>query len=171
MKKNLLIAVGMLCFTVGAAASDFDFELKAELRGINEVPPIASNATGSFRATPNSDGTFSFTLRFSGLAANASVAHIHFGQKKVAGGVMIFLCGGGNQPACPAATSGTVTGTFSAANVTGPMAQGIAPGDFVTAVRQIFKDATYVNVHNATFPAGEIRGQVDVRRHHGGDGD
>lgn len=171
MKKLCLLALGVFYLSIIAAASDNNFKLKANLRGIEEVPPIATNASGSFEATPNADGTFNFTLQFSGLAANAAASHIHFGLTKEAGGVMIFLCGGGNQPACPAATSGTVTGTFGSANVTGPAAQGIAPGDFETAVKQILKGATYVNIHNATFPGGEIRGQVRVRGSHPHDED
>jgi hypothetical protein len=62
------------------------------------------------------------------------VAHLHFAPSKVAGGVMIFLCGGGGQPACPAATEGTITGTITAANVTGPSVQGIVPGDLDSAL-------------------------------------
>jgi hypothetical protein len=32
---------------------------------------------------------------------------------------MIFLCGGGGQPTCPQASSGTITGTITGTNVTG----------------------------------------------------
>src|SRR5262249_16029551 len=126
--------------------------------------PNATNASRFFVATPNEDGTFNFPLTFSGLAANAAVAHIHFAPTKVAGGVMIFLCGGGGQPACPAATSASVTGTFGSANVVGPTAQGVAVGDLNTALLQTVQGDGYVNVHNATFPAGEIRGQVFIGR-------
>jgi CHRD domain len=104
-------------FTLLAVASDHrPLALKAALKGINETPPIATESTGFFVATPNSDGTFNFILTFNGLTS-AVVSHIHFGLSKEAGGVMIFLCGGGGQPACPAVTPGTVTGTFGAANV------------------------------------------------------
>jgi CHRD domain len=164
MKKLWMLALCLISFTIlASAATQRSLTLKAFLQPINEVPPNATNANGTFMATQNDDGTFNFTLTFSGLAANAVVAHIHFGPTKVAGGVMIFLCGGGGQPACPDATSGTVTGTFGPANVVGPTAQGVAPGDLPNALRQIVNRAGYVNVHNATFPAGEIRGQVTTR--------
>jgi hypothetical protein len=42
-----------------------------------------------------------FSLSFSDLSSTLSVAHIHFAPSQVAGGVMIFLCGGGGQPDCP----------------------------------------------------------------------
>jgi len=81
-------------------------------------------------------------------------------HSKVAGGVMIFLCGGGNQPACPATTSGTITGTITAANVTGPSGQGITPGDLDSALEKVRNDLSYANMHTTMFPGGEIRGNV-----------
>ena len=73
---------------------------------------------------------------------------------------MIFLCGGGGQPACPAATHGMITGTITAANVTGPTAQGIAPGDLTSALEAVREGISYANMHTVLFPGGEIRGQV-----------
>jgi hypothetical protein len=166
MKQLWLLPICVLCFSLVAAAADNDDKavtMKASLVGVTETPPTASTATGSFSATENPDGTFSFTETFSGLAANVSQSHIHFGFPKVGGGVMIFLCGGGGQPACPAAMAGTVTGTFGAANVVGPTVQGVAAGDFATAIRLVLHGAGYVNIHDSVFPAGEIRGQVHVR--------
>jgi hypothetical protein len=55
--------------------------------------------------------------------------------------------------------SARVTGTIVAADVVGPTAQGIDPGDFDSLVRAIRQGATYSNVHTAKFPSGEIRGQ------------
>src|SRR5213080_3628678 len=93
----------------------------ANLSGENEVPPI--NTAGSAMFHMEIGSTITFSLSFSGLSSPLSVAHLHFAPSKVAGGVMIFLCGGDGQPACPAATSGTITGTITAANVTGPTTQ------------------------------------------------
>jgi hypothetical protein len=118
----------------------------------------------------SSSGTISFTLTFSGLTSNILVSHLHFAPTKVAGGVMIFLCGGGNQPACPAAaTSGTVTGTITAANVTGPAAQNIAAGDLASALEAVGDGLSYANIHTTNFPGGEIRGQVVRISRHGRD--
>ena len=163
MRKLCILAFCLAVFTLMANADDHKkITLDAVLVGINETPPTASQAIGAFRAVENSDGTFNFTLTFTGLAANSSASHFHFGLTKESGGVMIFLCGGGNQPACPAATAATITGTFGPDNVVGPTAQGVAAGDFATALKQVLRGASYVNVHNATFPAGEIRGKVNV---------
>jgi len=69
---------------------------------------------------------------------------------------MIFLCGGGRQPACPAATSGTISGTTMAANVTGPTSQGIAAGDLTSALEAVREGNAYANMHSPMFPLGEI---------------
>ena len=142
----------------------------ATLIGAEEVPPINSAGTGAFRMNIQ-QGTITFELTWAGLSAPAEVAHLHFGPTKVSGGVTIFLCGGGNQPDCPATTEGTITGTITAANVTGPAAQGIAAGDLDSALEAVRGGLTYANIHNENFPSGEIRGQVRRGAGHGRGGD
>ena len=138
----------------------------ASLGGGNEVPPINSVGTGNFQMTIQPSG-ISFSLSFSDLSSNLSVAHLHFAPSKVAGGVMIFLCGGGNQPACPATTSGNITGTITAANVTGPSTQGITAGDLTSALEAVRDGLSYANMHTTMFPGGEIRGNVQRGGGHG----
>ena len=139
----------------------------ASLSGAEEVPPINTSGTAAFemRIQP---GTITFSLTFSDLSSPLAVAHLHFAPSKVAGGVMIFLCGGGSQPACPAATSGTITGTITAANVTGPTVQGISPGDLDSALEAVRDGLSYANMHTTNFGGGEIRGQVRRGGEHGG---
>ena len=91
------------------------------------------------------------------------MAHLHFGQRNVAGGVSIFLCGGGGQPACPATTEGTIT----AGNVIGRVTQGIAVGDLDSALGAVRDGLSYANMHTANFGGGEIRGQLRRGRGHG----
>ena len=144
-----------------AYASHRDVQLRAELRGLNEVPPTTSPATATLRATlDESAQTITFTLDYKNMVATPSAAHVHFGPTKVNGGVMFFFCGGGGKPACPAATSGTITGTVAPADVVGPAAQGVAVGDFANVVRAIRTGNAYANIHSATFPGGEARGKV-----------
>ena len=38
-----------------------------------------------------------FTLRYQNLSGPPAAAHIHFGQARTNGGVMVFFCGGGSQ--------------------------------------------------------------------------
>jgi hypothetical protein len=94
-------------------------------------------------------------------------AHIHFAQRHVNGGVAAFLCASGagapaGVQACPA-RSGTIRGTIRAKDVIGPAKQGIGPGATDELIRAMRAGATYVNVHNVTWPDGEIRGQIKAR--------
>jgi hypothetical protein len=144
-------------FAVAAAQSATEL-FSANLVGENEVPPI--NTAGSATFHMDIGSTITFSLSFSGLSAPPAVAHLHFAPTKVNGGVTIFLCGGGGQPACPGATSGTITGTITAANVVGPTAQGIAAGDLDSALEAVRAGLSYANMHTVNFQGGEIRGQV-----------
>ena len=160
-KANRFFALGaVMASLIAAPAVHSQTErFSASLSGANEVPPINSAGTANFEMTIQ-PGAITFSLTFSDLSSPLSVAHLHFAPSKVAGGVMIFLCGGGGQPACPAATSGTITGTITAANVTGPGGQGIAAGDLDSALAALRDDLSYANMHTANFTGGEIRGQV-----------
>src|SRR5256885_2082405 len=150
------LAVSMLAAPAAYSQTE---NFSASLTGANEVPPINSTGAADFGMTIQ-PGSITFSLTFSGLSSPLVVAHLHFAPSKVADGVMIFLCGGGGQPACPAATSGTITGTITAANVTGPTTQGIAPGDLDSALEAVRDSLSYANMHTANFGGGEIRGHV-----------
>jgi hypothetical protein len=157
----LIVAlVGASIALAGAAKGrDHDNGFGARLIGFNEVP--ANNTAGRGQLTFTMTSTkITFKLVYSGLSGPPAAAHIHVGQKNVNGGVSIFFCGGGGQPACPAATSGTVSGTATAANVVGPTAQGYNAGDLAAVERAIKAGVTYANMHTAKFPGGEIRGQI-----------
>ena len=66
----------------------------------------------------------------------------------------------GVQP-CPPAPA-TITGVIAAADVVGPAAQGLDPGEFAQLLAAIRAGKTYVNVHSVKFPAGEIRSQISA---------
>jgi CHRD domain len=93
------------------------------------------------------------------------VAHIHLGEPAIAGGVSVFLCGGGGRGSCsmdPTGLSGSVEGDIINTDVIGPTAQGIAANEFAEVVRALRAGAMYANVHTTGRPAGEIRGQIKV---------
>jgi hypothetical protein len=164
---RLLTIVGLLALVTTAAASADESapRLRASLTGLAEVPPKATDGTGTFKATVSKDA-ITFTLTYSGLTTPAFMAHLHFGQPRVSGGIFVWLCGAAGTPAhkvCPAGTTqpATVTGTITAADIvmTSPD-QGINTGDFATALRIIESGNAYANVHTNRLPGGEIRGQV-----------
>lgn len=139
-------------------------KLSATLTGYDSVASVSTNARGTLKATINSDRTVvDYTFQYTNLEGGpASAAHIHLGQTHTNGGVIVFFCGGGAKPACSRATSDTIIGTFTAADVLGPAAQGISPGEFEEFLRALETGNTYAQIHNARFPLGEIRGQIQI---------
>ncbi len=166
-RTTQVVVAGVIAILLGAAGvavagadrggGDFD----ARLKGFEEVPAVSTVATGRFEAdVDRSAQTIDYKLSYSGLETQALFAHIHLGQRSVNGGVSAFLCGGGSKPdPCPA-SSGTVEGTITPADVVGPNAQGIEPGAFAELVRAMDAGVTYANVHSVRWPGGEIRGQI-----------
>jgi hypothetical protein len=149
----------LLCAGSWVRADDDHRRVRARLTGFNEVPAISSTGSGEFSAKIREDAV-DWELSYENLEGTVtSAAHIHLGQKDVNGGVSVFFCGGATTPACTPG-SGTFSGTFTAADVGGPAAQGIAAGEFSELVAAIRAGKTYVNVHTNKHPGGEIRGQV-----------
>ena len=183
MRRETLIGTVLVVMLVGFSASyAYAEEFFARLDGCqeigaqnNETGAVLSNGSGTLRLSLDKQaGTATFTLTFSEVGTTSpktgtvSQAHIHFGKRHVAGGVMVFFCATpplatspvAGTPVCPA-NSGTVTGTFTAASVVGPVAQNVNPGDFDALVDALESNTAYANIHTVPgFPAGEIRGQV-----------
>jgi hypothetical protein len=138
----------------------------ARLRGFDEVPAISSSGGGRFDATINADGTeVQWELSYFNMVGHVTQAHIHFAQKGVNGGIVVFLCSNlDNGPIgtahCPE-SPGAVSGTFTFAGVgAGANAQGIGPFEMPALLRAIRAGVAYANVHSDIWPGGEIRGQL-----------
>jgi hypothetical protein len=187
--KNLgfnitMAAVGVLAVATiasqGMRANNSDdqgaLRASAKLSTFNEVLPKGTGASGTFRAQLSADGTtLNWTFTWTGLTGPPLFAHIHFAQAGVNGNVMTFLCGGPNgnpdipaKPACPQTTADSITGSTTAADIialnSGATDQGLDLHDFATFLNAIRTGNTYANLHTTRFPAGEIRGQLTVRR-------
>ncbi len=128
-------------FTVGSVAATpapKATHLRATLNARQEVPKQsvkAPAAAGSFTGTLT--GTkLTWSLVFRKLTGPASVAHIHLGRPGKAGPVAVLLCG-----PCTSGAKGTATLTSA-------------------QVKAVVGGGTYVNVHTAKNPNGEIRGQI-----------
>jgi len=182
---SMLILVPVIALAANVAAADPGHgmgpkpgkgpkpDLRATLSGAQEVPFVVSDGHGTFEATLNDAGDeLSYTFSYADLNGTVTQAHIHVGQRFAAGGVSVFLCSNlANGPAgtqtCPGAPA-QITGTITAAEVVGPAAQGVGPGDLTDLLAAIRAGQAYVNVHTDLSPSGEIRGQV--HSHHGGMG-
>jgi hypothetical protein len=160
MRKLLFVvaAAGLLLVAFAPVAiGDNNNKFKASLNGYFEVPSISTNARGSFRAEVKG-ATLHYRLTIRDFSEDPLFAHIHFARPDVNGGVIAFLCGGGNKPVCP--RNGTVTGTVVASDVIGPTDKGILAGEFPELIRAMRNGATYANVHSPTYGPGEIRGNI-----------
>jgi hypothetical protein len=143
---------------------------------------VLSDGTGTAKLDLDERaGTVTYTLTYSNVGTTppktgtVSQAHIHFGKSRVSGGILVFFCTNlGNGPAaappppCPL-HSGTVTGTWTAADVVAIAGQNVAAGNFDALVEALTSNTAYANIHTTSgttpdtaFPAGEIRGQVHV---------
>ena len=160
------VLLGLL-IAAGAAYADGPRVLRATLSGDHEVPPVSTDARGELRLIIFPDrSTIQWELTYSGLRADATQAHIHFGQPAVNGGISVFFCSNLTTPAPPAGTQAcpareaSLSGTFTVQSVIGPAAQGIAAGDLDALVDAVRSRLTYANVHSTLFTSGEIRGQI-----------
>ena len=138
--------------------------MKGKLSGFEEVPAVSTPATATFRAVATDTG-FDWELSYADLVGDITQAHLHFAQKGVNGGIVVFLCTNlGNGPAgtqpCPP-SSASIGGSIAAADVTGNAAtQGINAGELEEVAAAIRNGAVYVNVHSTIFPSGEVRAQL-----------
>ncbi len=156
----LVTAFWVALWTPGPVAGEV---VGAGLSGFEEVPVIATSGSGAFFARIVGDTAIDFVLVYEDLeGGTVNAAHIHLGQVGVNGAIVIHFCGTGGKPACPP-TPGTLAGTVTAADVVAVPAQGIAAGDLTEVIRAIRAGKAYANVHTATFPSGEVRGQL---KHH-----
>ncbi|MFY1692599.1 CHRD domain-containing protein [Plantactinospora sp. WMMB782] len=145
--------------------------VRERLSGYQEDPlAISTTGNGGFSlAIDEEDAELTYRLSYDALAGDVTQAHIHFGGRAQSGGISAFLCTNlGNGPAgtrpCPAPPA-MLSGTIRPADVIGPTAQGIAPGEFGELVAAIRAGTAYVNVHSSRYPGGEIRGQLGRHWH------
>jgi len=116
--------------------------LKTALRASQERPKPKGNvrrARGAFTVTIDKRGSSAvlvWQLTFSRLTGKAIAAHIHSGARGKSGPVIVPLC-------APCRTGARGRATVSA-----------------SVLNALQSGRTYVNVHTAKNPAGEIRGQL-----------
>ena len=143
MKKSTILQMILIVLTVLALtsiAADGGRKFTTTLTGAAEVPGPGDpdgSGTATIELNPG-QGEVCFELTASGIAP-ATAAHIHVGSSDVAGPVVVGL-------APP--TSGSSSGCVSDVD-----------RDLIKAIIQN-PENYYVNVHNADYPAGALRGQL-----------
>ena len=126
--------LGLVCSVADATT----ITMVCELRGGQETPPNASAAFGCGRFTLDTvANTLSYRIAWRGFAETA--AHIHgFSGPGVASGV---------QHPLPAGNPKVGVWNFAEAQEA-----------------DILAGLTYVNIHSATWPGGEVRSQIEVSK-------
>lgn len=115
--------------------------MTTRLSGASEVPPVASNASGTVELNLNKQtNELSWTVTYTGLSGPATGAHFH-------------------GPAMAGANAGVVV------PMTGSLTSPIRGTASLTAaqVADLMAGKWYVNLHTAANPNGEIRGQFPAR--------
>lgn len=161
-----LLASALLAVPAVAGAE----RIRAGLNGYEEVPSVSTFAIGQFRGfiSPAGDA-IEYELSYSGLQADVLMAHVHFAQSGVNGGIVFWLCGTtaapgpAGTPTCP--QEGEVSGTVIADDIQATSdAQQIAAEDLEAVIAAIRAGSAYANVHTVVSPGGEIRGQIRASR-------
>ncbi|MBI4916740.1 MAG: CHRD domain-containing protein [Acidobacteria bacterium] len=136
--RSGIVGVAVLLLVAGPAMAELGYS--AGLTGGQEVPPVATTATGTgFVVLDQVGSTITVLLAYSGLTTAATAGHIHRGAAGVNGPVVFNL-------APPAVTTGAIV----------PVTFAVTPADIADLLAGNF----YFNVHSSTFPGGEIRGQI-----------
>lgn len=141
MKKPLSLVLGLLLIVgIAIAQEDSGRKLSTTLSGATEVPgPGDADGTGTATIRLNQgQNQVCYELSVSNIAT-ATAAHIHRGAVGVAGEVVVTL----NAPA-----NGTSKGCVESVSA-----------DLIKEIRQD-PSKFYVNIHNADFPDGAVRGQL-----------
>jgi plastocyanin len=132
----------------GQVHGQADAVFRAHLSGSNEAPPVTTAATGELVFELNGN-TLTASGSFTGLSGDLATdigggAHIHLGIAGRNGDVEF--------PLMVMQDGGARSGRFM-----------VADNEFTLTddqVMNLMNRAYYVNIHSATFPAGELRGQI-----------
>jgi len=131
----------------------------AHLSGDQEVPAVETEATGQAVFQLSKDG---YSLSYKIIVANIDsvrMAHIHLAPAGVNGGVVVWLYPSGPPPVLiEAPVNGILAeGVITETSLLGGALEG---EPFSALVDALSSGNAYVNVHTATYPGGEIRGQI-----------
>ncbi|WP_165777048.1 CHRD domain-containing protein [Paremcibacter congregatus] len=139
MRKPISFLLGALALLLSHSAHATVIPWTAALDGLQEVPGSGSPATGSATGTLNDiTGDFTWNIMWANLTGPAVAMHIHNAPAGINGGVVINVGG----------ISGLTSPSIGATTLNAFLMDEFKANRF------------YINIHTATHPGGEIRGQV-----------
>lgn len=130
---------------VGLNLSPNEASFAANLSAAQEVGSVTSDGSGTANFTLTPEG-LKFNVTIEGLSGNMTMAHFHNAALGVNGGVVRTITGD--------FTGNTASGTWSSSDpepLTADLIAALLTGNL------------YLNVHSDLYPAGEIRGQVNLQ--------
>jgi hypothetical protein len=151
LARSSIIAIVALSLAAGVAASNM--KLKADLLGTNEVPVADLDGVG--KATVLIDvenGQACFDVSFD-RAGTANRAHIHLGAAGVPGPIVVPFFDLQSTPLDPRHDQLEQNNGLSGC---------VAADPILLADIQANPSNYYVNLHNARFPGGFVRGQLHI---------
>lgn len=152
----------LLAMALSLASCETDAEVKKTtdyqkegivLSGAQETPAVPSAALGSMNVFySKKTKTLSYTVTWSGLTGPVAAMHIHgLAPTGFAAPVVQNIITASNGITTPSATRFPANGTFSAT---------LLVDEVVVKENDLLNGMYYVNIHTATYPGGEIRGQI-----------
>jgi hypothetical protein len=142
--RRSLLSLGLVALATACSHAQPEEHLVAlstALRGTQEVPPVVTMGQGQLDAVlDRRSRQLRWKLSHSGLTGPATAAHFH-------------------GPAAPGANAGVVLPLSAPATPLPSPSEGSATLT-ESQVADLVAGRWYVNVHTATYPGGEIRGQL-----------
>ncbi len=135
MNRTTKAAIAAAMFALAASGAALAKDMKVNLSGQNEVPPVTTSASGEGTISVADDGAVSGSVSTKGIQSTA--AHIHMGAAGKNGPVIVPFTKEGDTFKAPAG-----------AKLNADQMKALHDGDL------------YFNVHSAAHPGGEIRGQL-----------
>jgi len=158
VQAGLLTAVGVMLTGASVSAATV---FATTLSGASEAPANGSAGTGSALVTL-AGNTLNVSLTFSGLSTPDVAGHIHccgpLGVDETVAVPFVGLATG--------VTAGSFTGAFDLTNAASYNSTfisangGTASAAEAALIAGLNSGMTYVNIHTAVLPGGEIRGQL-----------
>jgi hypothetical protein len=152
MKRELAIALVLICTLFSAAVCRGDQDFSAQLSGSEEVPKVKTPASGSLDLTL-SGNHLEYVLKTDRITS-PTAAMIHKGRRGENGPPVAGLFG-----AAPVA--GAFSGVLAQGTLTEQSLMGELQGKGIKELVRLIKSGdAYINILTSTYPAGEIRGQI-----------
>ena len=158
MKKLLFGAAVALLLLPAAAAQAETINARAILGGGEEAPTqVLTGAVGLADLVIDTEArTISVEIRMFNIPTATTAGHIHVGPKGVSGPVVVDF-------PIPQNRVGDLNLNFTVGASQLRPNPGIGINTIEDVIQAIVGGGAYVNIHTATFPAGEIRGQIALK--------